>query len=823
MKQGRVIHTKYTKVKIIAGYVLLLLLAVVAFVYVFGKISSFVKPSDSDRVAVYKLQLIGEISSELYHAETLINTLSVRGASFEEYDLRMDTVKTKIKILRTLDPAMNVKLDSLESLMERKSEILKRLIPFTQQNYVSELYKKNFEQFLKQEKLELQDQLLQTQTYVRSDTVQFSKPGKKRNFFKRLSDLFSGEESDTTVRITTSEVSVKDSTLVFYNPVDSLNKLIDNIHDEAALERSSFEKMLVKKIDELKQSEMMLTSKLKETLLEIENKEVQNTLDSIEEKRETLASSAYFVMTVLFVALVLAFALAVMILKDISKSRRYRKALEEANAQTLELLDSREKLTMGITHDIKAPLSSIIGYIELLSNSKLSERQVYYLENMKGSSEHILRLVTDILEFNKLETGKVSLNRVTFNEKKLFEEIADSFRPVAEKKSLEIKFSHKSELATDWFLGDPLRIRQIASNLLSNAIKFTEKGSVSLAVEVSRMGDGAELSFSVSDTGIGIRQEDVDKIFQEYVRVDSAKTDRIEGFGLGLSITKKLVGLHGGNICVESVYGKGAVFKVSIPLEFAQKETEPVVPKEKHLLKNALIVDDDKFHLTMLEEMLAKDGIEVTACGSPFDALKLLENKLFDIVFTDIQMPGMNGFEFVKRLRNSHIEGCENVAVVALSARADITYEQFVEHGFTTFLNKPFSSEQLIDTIERFFVIPQRTDFDIAANGDGVFCKVLSFASGDREAECVILNSFITESEKNVKALSAYLENGKFEDAGRLAHKMLALFRLTGDGELVMWLTALENGEEMVGDSSDYMERINKIIEEAKAELAKRQ
>ena len=146
-----------------------------------------------------------------------------------------------------------------------------------------------------------------------------------------------------------------------------------------------------------------------------------------------------------------------------------------------------------------------------------------------------------------------------------------------------------------------------------------------------------------------------------------------------------------------------------------------------------------------------------------------------------------------------------------------------MERGFTTFLNKPFSSEQLIDTIERFFVIPQRTDFDIAANGNGVFCKVLSFASGDREAECVILNSFITESEKNVKALSAYLENGKFEDAGRLAHKMLALFRLTGDGELVMWLTALENGEEMVGDSSDYMERINKIIEEAKAELAKRQ
>lgn len=821
MKQGGA-HAKYTKIKIIVSYVLLLLLAVVAFVYVFGEISSFVKPSDSDREAVYKMQLIGEISSELYHAETLVNTLSVRRASFEEYDLRMDTVKTKIKIIRTLDPSMNPKLDSLESLMNQKTEILKKLIPFTQQNYVTELYKKNFEKFLKQEKLELQDQLLQTQTYVKSDTVQFSKPGKKKGFFKRLSDLFSGEEGDTTVRITTSEVSVTDSTLVFYNPVDSLNKLIDNIHNEAAQERSSFEKMLVKRIDELKKSELLLTNKLKETLLEIENKEVQNTLASISEKREALASSAYFVLAVLCVALLLAFVLAVMILKDLSKSRQYRKALEEANAQTLELLDSREKLTMGITHDIKAPLGSIIGYIELLSNSKLNERQVYYLENMKGSSEHILRLVSDILEFNKLETGKVSLNCVTFNEKKLFEEIAESFRPVAEKKSLKINFAHKSSVDAELFLGDPLRIRQIASNLLSNAIKFTEKGEVDLCVEVFEKNGEAELLFAVSDTGIGIKQEDIVKVFQEYVRVDNVKTARIEGFGLGLSITKRLVELLGGTVSASSSYGEGSTFKVSIPLKFALKESEPVAAEEKHTLKNALVVDDDKFHLTMLEEMLTRDGVEVTACDNPFDALKLLENKLFDIVFTDIQMPGMNGFEFVKRLRNLHVEGVENITVVALSARADITETQFEEHGFNTFLNKPFSSEHLLDTIKRYFVIPKAHVSEFVANNIGRFEKVLSFASGDKEAECVILNSFISESEKNVKLLSSYLENGELEDAGRLAHKMLALFRLTGDGELVSWLTALENGK-TVDDGLDYLEMINKIIEEAKADLEKRQ
>lgn len=821
MKQGRVIHTKYTKVKIIAGYVLLLLLAVVAFVYLFGKISSFVKPSDSDRVAVYKLQLIGEISSELYHAETLVNTMSVRRVSFEEYDLRMDTAKTKIKILRTLDSDMNPKLDSLESLMDQKTEILKKLIPFTQQNYVSELYKRNFDQFLKQEKLELQDQLLQTQTYVKSDTMQFSKPAKRRGFFKRLSDLFSGQEDDTTVRITSSEVTIKDSTLIFYNPVDSLNKLIDNIHGEATKERRSFEFMLVRKIDELKQSEILLTNKLKETLMEIENKEVQNTLKSIEERRETLASSSYFVMVVLVVALLFAVVLAFMILKDISKSRQYRKALEEANAQTLELLDSREKLTMGITHDIKAPLSSIIGYIELLSNSKLNERQVYYLENMKGSSEHILHLVTDILEFNKLDAGKVSLSCIPFDERKLFEEVAASFRPVAEKKSLKVNFRYNSQLEGVLLYGDPLRIRQIVTNLLSNAVKFTEAGEVNLAVNVAKSADGATLAFSVADTGVGIRQKDFEKVFQEYVRVDGLKTDKIEGFGLGLSITKKLVDLHGGKISLASTYGRGSTFKVIVPLKIAEKKN--VDDAARHTIKNALIVDDDKFHLTMLEEMLKKEGVEITACSSPFDALKLLENKQFDMVFTDIQMPDMNGFEFVKRLRNSHAKGAENLKVIALSARADVSADEFVEHGFTSFVNKPITSELLISTIEKYFDIPQKPEENKEiAKGMCKFDEMLLFASGDKEAESVILKSFVEESEKNAKLLACYMEDGNFEEAGKLAHKMLALFRLVGDDNIVAWLAEIEGGSLVSNDRSKF-EQLESIVEEGRAELAKRQ
>jgi CheY-like chemotaxis protein len=305
------------------------------------------------------------------------------------------------------------------------------------------------------------------------------------------------------------------------------------------------------------------------------------------------------------------------------------------------------------------------------------------------------------------------------------------------------------------------------------------------------------------------------------VRVDGLKTDKIEGFGLGLSITKKLVDLHGGKISLASTYGRGSTFKVIVPLKIAEKKN--VDDAARHTIKNALIVDDDKFHLTMLEEMLKKEGVEITACSSPFDALKFLENKQFDMVFTDIQMPDMNGFEFVKRLRNSHAKGAENLKVIALSARADVSADEFVEHGFTSFVNKPITSELLISTIEKYFDIPQKPEENKEiAKGMCKFDEMLLFASGDKEAESVILKSFVEESEKNAKLLASYMEDGNFEEAGKLAHKMLALFRLVGDDNIVAWLAEIEGGS-LVGNDRSKFEQLESIIEEGRAELAKRQ
>ena len=183
----------------------------------------------------------------------------------------------------------------------------------------------------------------------------------------------------------------------------------------------------------------------------------------------------------------------------------------------------------------------------------------------------------------------------------------------------------------------------------------------------------------------------------------------------------------------------------------------------------------------------------------------------------------MNGFEFVKRLRNSHAKGAENLKVIALSARADVSADEFVEHGFTSFVNKPITSELLISTIEKYFDIPQKPEENKEiAKGMCKFDEMLLFASGDKEAESVILKSFVEESEKNAKLLASYMEDGNFEEAGKLAHKMLALFRLVGDDNIVAWLAEIEGGS-LVGNDRSKFEQLESIIEEGRAELAKRQ
>ena len=339
------------------------------------------------------------------------------------------------------------------------------------------------------------------------------------------------------------------------------------------------------------------------------------------------------------------------------------------------LLAAREKLMLTITHDIKAPAGSIIGYIDLLLRLVHDQRQQFYLRNMQGSARHLLELVTSLLDYHRLEAGKMDLHPVAFNPYELFEHIYTSFLPIAGKKQLELIFH--TDLPHDLNVeGDPFRIRQIAENLLSNALKFTEKGNITLYATYKE----SHFRFQVSDTGCGMNAQEQARVFQAFTRLRSAQGQ--EGFGLGLSITKKLVELLNGNIRIESTPGTGSTFYVSMPLPQAKTIAGP--PEETTLMPDKqwhiLLIDDDRIQLTLNETMLramfahlqASHAPVVHCCTQPDELFKLLRSEPADLILTDIQMPAMNGFELLKAIRKLDTPQAQNVPVIAITARNDM-------------------------------------------------------------------------------------------------------------------------------------------------------
>ncbi|MFA6779387.1 MAG: ATP-binding protein [Paludibacteraceae bacterium] len=827
---------KFMKLKVAGGYFLILFLAVVTMFFILNNIRDFTFLNAKDTITKEKMNCLNETFFHLYEAECIIGETLVDPVRFKDYSQKSNLIKIKIDTLKCLfdDEVQLSQLDSLKILLDIKESNVRSLAFLAARTSIDDIYKNNLYKTIADNDSLLRSKVVEQTTTVKNDTVTYKRPNKKKpSFFKRLSRIFSSEEPvDTTIQVRKSEFVVTDTLVTSYNPADTINQLLENLKGQVHKEKAHIDRGITKKLIELQLNNRAINVQVNSILHNLQDEDLKNLLDTMDERDASMARVSFYLRYIAMAAVLLVFVFIFMVCRDISRSRRYRRGLEEANRTTLKMMESREKLMLGITHDIKAPLGSIIGYIELLNDNKLNSKQCYYLDNMKTSSEHILHLVTDILDFNRLDAGRVELNLLPFNSRNLFTEVADSFRPQAEKKKLTLDFVYESNHATDILVGDPLRIRQIVNNLMSNALKFTVTGFIKLTVKLSCVeANGCCLEIEVSDSGIGISEEDQKIIFQEYTRIGKKNMANTEGFGLGLSIVYKLVDMHHGHLSLKSKLGEGSVFFVSLPLSPASEEkTQMAMTPQNGKVPNVLVIDDDQSQLTMVSEQMKRLGLLFTTCDNPYSALEIIEKNTFDIIFSDIQMPGFNGFEIVKRIRNAHFRNARTIPVIALSARADISVSQFRKHGFTSFLNKPFTSDQLFELISKYVntnqCVPLSPKNQKAGTDDGEndrFKKVLSFAGGDRNSELEILSSFVKETEKNVRELTFLLEKKDVNGINRLSHKMLAIFKMLGEKALVDWLTKLERIESLdLVDRAVFDENIRlieRITEEGKMEI----
>ena len=642
--------------------------------------------------------------------------------------------------------------------------------------------------------------------------------------------MFSPSKQDSAVLVNTSLEVATDTILQPTTSKDSLQQKIRMATEEKRLQRR---KTIRRTSTKYQRMNTQLTARMDSLIKQYEEEMTLRARQDAELQQEVRMRSARIIGGIAVGAVLLSAFFLILIMRDISRSNRYRQQLEVANKRAEDLLIAREKLMLAITHDFKAPLGSIMGYTELLSRLTEDERQRFYLDNMKSSSEHLLKLVSDLLDFHRLDLNKAEVNRVTFNPSQLFDEIYVSFEPLTAAKGLALQCHVAPEL-NGRYISDPLRLRQIVNNLLSNAVKFTQKGEISLTAGY----DSSKLTIAIADTGKGMASEDRERIFQEFTRLSGAQGE--EGFGLGLSIVKKLVTLLEGTIDVQSTLGKGSCFTVTLPLypvgksiaESESPESENVditeesaaIPPMKVI--RVLLIDDDKIQLNLTAAMLKQHGIDAVCCEQLEQLIEQLRSSVFDVLLTDIQMPAINGFDLVKLLRASNIPQAKTIPVIAVTARSEMDKAALHEHGFAGCLHKPFTVKELLMTVNEGQLSADDAHIteDMATAGIN-FSALTAYSEDDPEAASSIIQTFIEETGKNIERMQQALNDKEVDGIAAMAHKLLPLFTMIGADETITplkWLEACRGekfSEKIEETTLNILEAVHKIISEAERYL----
>ena len=737
-------------------------------------------------------------------------------------------VHREMEALSAADDQQNLRTDRLLTLLHEKDQNTIQMLRVLSEANDSLLSASEIEEIISEQDSVITQQRVQHRVITKRDSL-ITTP-KKKGFFKRLAEVFSPSKQDSAVLVNTSLEVATDTILQPTTSKDSLQQKIRMATEEKRLQRK---KTIRRTSTKYQRMNTQLTARMDSLIKQYEEEMTLRARQDAELQQEVRMRSARIIGGIAVGAVLLSAFFLILIMRDISRSNRYRQQLEVANKRAEDLLVAREKLMLAITHDFKAPLGSIMGYTELLSRLTEDERQRFYLDNMKSSSEHLLKLVSDLLDFHRLDLNKAEVNRVTFNPSQLFDEIYVSFEPLTAAKGLALQCHVAPEL-NGRYISDPLRLRQIVNNLLSNAVKFTQKGEISLTAGY----DSSKLTIAIADTGKGMASEDRERIFQEFTRLSGAQGE--EGFGLGLSIVKKLVTLLEGTIDVQSTLGKGSCFTVTLPLypvgksiaesEFPESENVDITEESAAIppmkVIRVLLIDDDKIQLNLTAAMLKQHGIDAVCCEQLEQLIEQLRSSVFDVLLTDIQMPAINGFDLVKLLRASNIPQAKTIPVIAVTARSEMDKAALHEHGFAGCLHKPFTVKELLMTVNEGQLSADEAHIteDMATAGIN-FSALTAYSEDDPEAASSIIQTFIEETGKNIERMQQALNDKEVDGIAAMAHKLLPLFTMIGADETITplkWLEACrgeEFSEKIEETTLNILEAVRKVISEAERYL----
>jgi len=765
--------------KVIVGYILLAALAGVAVWFIYSQVVRFSKLNQSNNLNNQQLVLVSEIATELYQTENIGKQFIQSGDTIDlnRYKAQIGNIQNSIQTLRNTyaDSLMKVEMDSISVLLSKKSNNLEELLKLRSKNQNTSYYKEVINELQKVD-------------------PSFNEP----DYETRFANL---EPHQRRVLIRLLEFSKKENNEQSSNlSADSLVSSVKKVLSELEQQSNAFKEVINKKENELLTNDVTLNQQLRSLLSAIEQEERATSLSKVKTSQRMLneISTIIIAVGIAFILLILFFL--VLILKDVSRSQRYRLELEDAKSFTESLMKRREQFMATITHDLRSPLNTVIGYTDLMEKSGLSTKQEHYLSHLKKSSEYILHLVNDLLDLSKLEAGKMLVENIKFNPKNLLEETFHNTLPAPEVKNLKYTI-HTSENSDCQVLSDPFRLKQILSNLLTNAYKFTDSGEIAASLTLKKeIEDSYILIISIKDTGIGISTAKQEAIWEEFSQENASIEKKYGGTGLGLAITKQITALLKGSIQLISESGEGSEFIIKIPVtRFKEQSTEVSLEKIEELDlsgKNILVVDDEASQLTLSQELIKAKGMHCDTASNGVEALNILKKRKYHLVLTDIQMPKMDGFELVRAIKAD--PKIANIPVIAASGRTDVAQEKYTEAGFSSNILKPYRPNDLLLKIGQILKIELQNELQILTEDSNTnqlysLSEISQFAGEDPIALNTIINAFIDSTTLNLEEILTEAENDNWERVAQISHRMLPMFKQLHATEIILKLTDLES------------------------------
>ncbi len=795
------------KLKVFLGYFFLVAMASFSVWFIYAKTSYLTRNQDRIGLLNTKMLYFNAVLTNMYHAEALERSYvqTANPVYLKNYEILMDQILNEIDSMSSLaiNPAERLHTDSILHLLDDKRQNLKDLVAFKKDATSYDIYNKALDRLYAHQ--DTSDSLIKAVKSVSDSIDSTYVQHKRKSFFKRLAYAFSANEKhDSSLLIKTIKAINTDSVYTKYDPADSVRKILEDAIAEIRNEDLRYAKQLSMREKQALAKDHFITLQLRQILSLIEKDILLNSIQEFRSVQSKIRETTWYLALIGIVALFVTILFLVLIMKDLTRSRQYRNQLEIAKDYSDSLLRSKEQFMLSITHDIKTPVASLVGYAQLMNQTNDKEQKGVYMDRINNSAEHILKLINDLVDLSKLETGKLAIELRSFLLEELVQDAYQSFYPIAKAKGLEFTLENT---IPSWkkVHTDHDRIMQILGNILSNAIKYTYNGSVHFRVFCESKTSGfEEIGFVITDTGIGISEEHQKEVFKEFARFATSDFDhQNEGAGLGLAIAKRLIMLLGGTITFESTPGMGSKFTVIMPVQSVDSEIQPEKGEKPgsdsipvfQMQSRLLVIDDDPVYLEMIRKILTQSGLHVIAVNEPLSALRVLQDNKIDLIITDIWMPSIKGTDLLAYIQK---KTGRHIPVIAITGADSFKIEDYPGIIIAGILKKPVMMKDLFDQIAHVLQTPLDTksanifEKNSTEKKEYDLTQINSFAVNDPVSIHQILTSFVEMSYEHLEHFQEYLIRNDRKSLSDLAHKMLAMFRQIEAHEIVVPLIELE-------------------------------